>query len=611
MIIGTAGHIDHGKTALVRALSGVDTDRLPEEKRRGITIDLGFAPLELPGVGTVGLVDVPGHEAFVRTMVAGATGIDVALLVIAADEGVMPQTREHISILELLGIRAAVVAITKCDLVDADWLDLVRADLATSLAGTVLETAPVIATSARTGQGIEELRETLGVLAAAVPPGRTDDVFRMPVDRVFTVRGTGTVVTGTVWSGSVAPGMDLVVQPGGRATKVRSVQSHGRAVSSSGASTRTALALSGVEATAVARGSWLTSDADWRVTKLLRAEVTLLPDAEHTVGPREWLRFHLGTADAAARFVAPGGPLRPGERRPARVVLQEPVLARAGDRFVVRLASPPLTIGGGVVVDPLPPRRRVRPWPLEPDPAHQLERLVREAGPLGLAKADLVPRAAFTPAHARGPAGPWMEISGRLYDDQVLVEVEGRILLLINDFHERLPLSDGFPLAEAASAAGVPSDLLERVLAGLVSRGAVERRGAHLVRPGWKPRLSGAQQSLRDNLLEEIRQAGMEPPDVAALTARHHSDPVPVLRILEREGFLIAVESQRYFSVEAVGALVQLLRSGMERGREYTPSELREVVGLSRKYLIPFLEYCDRTRITERRATGRVLVASE
>ena len=308
MIIGTAGHIDHGKTSLVRALTGVDTDRLPEEKRRGITIELGFAPLALDHAATVGIVDVPGHEAFIRTMLAGATGVDLGLLVIAADEGVMPQTREHLAILTLLGVTNGVVALTKRDLVqDDDWMALVHDDVATLLRGSPLEGAPVVETSVTSGDGVEMLRSVLRERVLAIPERARDDLFRMPIDRAFTVKGTGTVVTGTVWSGSVAAETHLRLFPLDQPVRARGFESHGAQRSTIAPGHRAAIALAGVDLADVARGAMLVEDAAWVATRVLRADVALLPGVERPLRPREWVRLHLGTSDVGARVVALGG----------------------------------------------------------------------------------------------------------------------------------------------------------------------------------------------------------------------------------------------------------------------------------------------------------------
>ena len=393
VIVGTAGHIDHGKTALVRALTGVDTDRLPEEKRRGITIELGFAPLVLDGAGVAGVVDVPGHEAFVRTMLAGATGVDVALLVVAADEGVMPQTREHLAILDLLGVRAGVVALTKCDLVDEEWRELVVDDVRATLADTALAEAPIVATSATRGTGLPELRAALAAALRALPGRDAADLFRMPVDRAFTVKGTGTVVTGTVWSGTLDRDAHAVLLPQGRAVRVRALQSHGAAVPGVGPGTRAAVALAGIDVGEAPRGAVLVADARWTASAVLRADVRLLADAPAPLGPRTRVLLHLGTQEVAARLVAEGGALAPGGRAAVRVVTEAPVVARAGDRLVLRSLSPLTTIGGGVVTDPAPPRARVRPWAgVAHDPAARLALALDEAGLSGVPERSLAVR---------------------------------------------------------------------------------------------------------------------------------------------------------------------------------------------------------------------------
>ena len=612
MIIGTAGHIDHGKTSLVRALTGVDTDRLPEEKRRGITIELGFAPLELDGIGTVGIVDVPGHEAFVRTMVAGASGIDVALLVIAGDEGVMPQTREHLSILSILGTRGGVVALTKCDLVDADWLALVTADVAEAVRDTPLAGAQVVQTSATTGAGLDELKKALGAAIRSIPARDAADVFRMPIDRAFSVRGTGTVVTGTVWEGTAKVGDTLVVQPSGQPVRVRGVQAHGADVAQALPGSRAAIAITGVDTAAVSRGGWLSGDAAWPLTTLLRAEVSLLGES-HALGPREWVRFHLGTADVGARVVAAGGGFQPGDHRAARIVLQEPVLARAGDRFVLRRASPPATIGGGVVVDPLPPRRRAPAWQRLDRQDETLGRILREASGNGVERALLGARTGLAPAALRDlltRTDLVVVIGSRVYHPAVVEAAREAIEAMVREGHRVDPLGDGQSVAVLPDLLPFAVGLVERAVADLAESGRVERRGAVLTTPGWQPVVGEQDAEHRSALLSAIRGGGAEPPDVASLTDLYHRDPVPILRILERERVIVAVEPGRFYAVEELERLVTRLRDGMTEGREYSPSELREVLGLSRKYLIPFLEYCDRKRITERRVTGRVRLPS-
>ena len=609
MIIGTAGHIDHGKTTLVQALTGVDTDRLPEEKKRGITIELGFAPIDLPGLGTAGVVDVPGHEAFVRTMLAGATGIDLALLVVAADEGMMPQTREHLAILSLLAVRGGVVALTKTDLVEDEWLALVTEDVRTALAGSPLTDAPIVPVSATTGAGLDALRAALAGAASQLPARDPDDLFRMPVDRSFTVKGTGTVVTGTVWSGSLAADATVRVMPAGRSARVRGIQSHGTTTQLAKPGARIALSLAGLERDEVPRGSWIITDPDWSASKVLRADVALLEDAA-PLGPRTRVRFHLGTQDVGARIVASGGALAPGMIRGARVLLDEPVLARAGDRFVVRLPSPAATIGGGVIVDPAPAVARPRPWPTQLAIGDRLRAVLVEGGGEGLARRTLAVRLGLAPAAAaslvNGSAEVVATADGRLVGSAVVEDAVARAASLVARHHRESPLDPGLPLAALRAALGVGASVAELALARLTAAGTVEVSGAAARVAGWAPTLGAADAALATAIEARLLAGGKEPPSVAELAAGTGADPRPVLRFLERQGKVVAVEDDRYYLTSELAALVETVRAGMLSGRVYSPAELRDLTGLSRKYLIPFLEYCDRHGVTVRQDTGRV-----
>jgi selenocysteine-specific elongation factor len=608
MILGTAGHIDHGKTTLVRALTGVDTDRLPEEKRRGITIELGFAPLRIDGVGTIGVVDVPGHEGFVRTMLAGATGVDLALLVVAADEGVMPQTREHLAILRLLGVSRGVVALTKCDLVDEEWRELVVEDLRTLLADTPLANAPIIATSSTTGQGIAQLRAAIAAAAREVPARAADDLFRMPVDRAFTIKGTGTVVTGTVWSGRLTRDATVRVLPADRAVRVRGLQTHGDQVEAAEPGHRTAVALAGVEVGDVPRGSFLVTDPSWRASTTLRADVVLLDDAPRSLGPRTAVRFHIGTADVGARVVSTDGALAPGERKLARVILDEPVVLRAGDRFVLRFASPAATIGGGIVVDPYA-LRRARPWASEATvaPATRLTVALREAGDAGLDVATLPVRLGVPPRDVTNllNSGDILTLGGRVFAAAAAAALEERLVRLVADAHRAQPLEVGVSLQEVRSRLGASAELIDAVLASAAAHGTIETTGGVVRAAGWTPRLTDAQRRALAGIEETIAAAGNEPPSVAELAPRFGADTADLLRLLERDGRVVAVEPDRYYAAGNVASLLERLRTNMAAGREYSPAELREVLGFSRKFLIPFLEYCDRRGFTTRGATGR------
>ncbi|HET7565697.1 MAG TPA: selenocysteine-specific translation elongation factor [Gemmatimonadaceae bacterium] len=612
MILGTAGHVDHGKTALVKALTGVDTDRWAEEKRRGITIDLGFAPLDLGDGVHLGVVDVPGHEAFVRNMLAGATGVDLALLVVAADEGVMPQTREHLAILSLLGIQAGVVALTKVDLVDDDWLELVTDDLRTSLADSPLADAPIIPTSVVSGVGLDALRAALAGAARAIPTRDVDDLFRLPIDRAFTVRGTGTVVTGTVWSGTLQRETSVRIFPGAHTARVRGIESHGAQVERARQGTRAAIALAGIELGDVGRGSWLVSDAAWQETRALLADVMLLADAPRALGPRTTVRFHLGTVEVGARVVSAGGALAPGERKHARVVLDAPVVSRAGDRFVLRSASPLATIGGGVVDDPMPPHRRARPWTVAAaTPAERLAQIIAAAGVHGIPVSTLPVRLGVRPADVPslldGASGTVRRIGDLLYGAGILDTLGERLLAVVNAHHAHSPLEPGASLQSVRARLGTESALIESVLREQVARGTVEVNGALVARRGWRPTLTPAQERIRDHLARALADAGREPPSVSELAERFGADATGLLKTLEREGRAVQVELDRYYSATAVSEMIEALREAMTPGREYGPSDFRDLLGTSRKFLIPFLEYCDRVGVTIRRGNGRMI----
>lgn len=610
MILGTAGHIDHGKTTLVRALTGVDTDRLPEEKRRGITIDLGFAPLVLDGVGTLGVVDVPGHEAFVRTMVAGATGIDLALLVVAADEGMMPQTREHLAILSLLGVDAGVVALTKSDLVDADWLALVEEDVRSALADTPLAGAAIVSVSATTGAGLDTLKSALADAARSIPTRAADDLFRLPIDRAFTVKGTGTVVTGTVWSGTLERDATVRLLPADRAVRVRGLHAHGRSVERVQAGDRAALALAGVELDDVGRGAVLVQGSAWRAVRVLRADVALLDDAPRALGPRSRVRLHLGTSDVSARLVVPGGTLSPGASASARVVLDEAIVARSGDRFVLRDASPAATLGGGIVIDPLAPLR-ARPWPSESRaPEVMLARLVAESGADGLLLDELPVRLGVSMTRSSqlaATAGGW-RVGDRLIGAGARDALAEEALHLLATFHAEQPLEPGAPQQWLRSRLRATDEVSGALLAALSADGRIVLAQGMARLPAFAPRLSGAQDAIRSALMGALETAGNEPPSIEELAASLRVDVstlTSVARLLAREGTLVAVEPARYYATATVDALLARLREGMRPDADYGPAELRELLGFSRKFLIPFLEFTDRSGVTLRDATGR------
>lgn len=604
MILGTAGHIDHGKTTLVRALTGVDTDRLPEEKKRGITIDLGFAPLRLDGVGTLGVVDVPGHEAFVRTMVAGATGIDLALVVVAADEGVMPQTREHLSIIQLLGVTNGVIALTKCDLVDDDWVALVREDVRAASA-RALPNAPLVATSALTGRGLEDLRAALAHAASRIETRARGDLLRLPVDRAFTIRGTGTVVTGTVWTGAVAREEIVRVLPGTRTARVRGLQEHGAEAESVAAGARAAVALASVEVADVPRGSTLVTDRSWQPSKRFRAEITVVDGAPVVFRPRTRLRLHVGTSEVGARVVAAGAS---ASTFAARVVLDSPVVLRAGDRFVLRTSAPLNTIAGGVVVDPYAPRR-AKPWPVDLSDEDRLERMLDEAGGQGIDPTTLPVRLGLAPSACRRlveqlPAAT--AVGGRLLSPEKVGTIARDILAAIRSHHAECPLEPGLPVQSLRDSLHAPLEVVDALVEREARSGAISVKSGVAALKGWAPKASGDASERAHGVLARLIEAGAEPPTREELAVQFGAGTGDVLRFLERQGDVVQVESNRYYAAAPLKSIVDRLRDLMADGKELSPAEVRDGLGLSRKYLIPFLEYCDRVGYTIRRANGRV-----
>ncbi|MDQ3697135.1 MAG: SelB C-terminal domain-containing protein, partial [Gemmatimonadota bacterium] len=517
-----------------------------------------------------------------------------------------------LAILNLLGVQSGVIALTKADLVDDEWLDLVREDVRVATRGTPLATAEVIATSILAVDGLNALRHAIGRAARALPERAPRDLFRLPVDRAFTVRGTGTVVTGTVWSGTLEREAGVRLFPGGLVARVRGIESHGRAVTSARPGTRAAIALANVEVSGVRRGTVLVDGDGWEETEALLAEVVLLEGAGQQLGPRTRVRFHLGTSDVGARIVCAGGSLQPGERREARLVLDEPLVARAGDRFVIRSASPILTIGGGIVGDPAPARRRARPRTASPQtPADRLRAMLAADGIRGVTLAALPVRTGVRPdelaALLAAVASEVVRVGERLYAGSAFAEVERQVEELVAAYHERNPLELGVSLQSVRARIGAGGAVADRVLHRLAEAGYLEIDGSLVRRRGWVPALTPAQERHRTELIDALERAAREPPSVGELEVTHGPQTSALLRLLERAELIVQVEPDRYYLRRVVEALVGVLRTGMVPGREYTPPELRELLGFSRKYLIPFLEFCDRLGVTERRAGGRVI----
>ena len=616
-VIGTAGHIDHGKTALVKALTGVDTDRWEEEKRRGITIDLGFAPLPLDDSIQASVVDVPGHEGFVRNMLAGATGIDVALLVIAADEGIMPQTEEHLAIVELLGVRRGIPVITKRDLVDAEWLDLVQSEVSTRLGASRVRWDAAVATSVMTGQGLDDLRDALRRVAGDLVERPADDLFRLPIDRVFAVAGAGTVVTGSTWSGSVAIGDAVQLLPLGREARVRSIQVHGQKAERAVPGRRTALALVGVDKSELARGHVAVTGSGWRATTLIDVAAELLPTARKPVTSRTRVRVHLGTAEVLARAVQTPA-IAPGERGVARLVLETPVVARGGDRFVLRSFSPLTTIGGGVVLDPFAPARtrlRRRRLAVEQGPAVRLGVLAVEAGLMGLATDSLAVRLGVTPARVTAVIAEARETvltsSETVVERQAVVAEATRLAEVVRRYHEEHPLDPGMSLQALRAAVGTPappSAVTDAVLEFAVKSGTLEVTGSVARQPRWRPALDARASDASEKLARRLADARWQVPTVAELEREFPGFPVrALLSHFARNGTAEPIDAERYAAKGALADFRVALEAALAELGSATPAELRDRFGLTRKYLIPLLEWADRRGVTRRAGDARVL----
>lgn len=627
VVVGTAGHIDHGKTALVKALTGIDTDRLPEEKARGITIDIGFAFLEEPDGLTIEIVDVPGHERFVKNMLAGAGGIDLALLVVAADEGVMPQTREHLAICSLLHIAAGLVALTKADLVEADWLELVREDVAGLVRGTFLEGAPVIPVSAKTGEGLDALRAALREVAARVPPRRTEHLPRLPIDRVFSARGFGTVVTGTLMTGRFAVEDRVEIFPKGLVAKIRGLQVHGRPVGQATAGQRTAINFQGIERTAVERGDVVGLAGTLRPTLLVDGTLELLADAPRPLKSRDRIRLHAGTSEVMARvLLLDRAELAPGERALARLRLEAPLVVVPGDRFVIRSYSPVTTIGGGSVLDIDPPRVRRRAPALvahltlleRGSPEDVVEAHVRHAGPAGMRISALAARVPYSPAELRDILGR-LEAAGRLHaverdwylHPDTHARLRQQVMAALEQFHRTWPLRLGMSREELRNRAGGADErVFAQVLAALDAEGVVRAERDKVRLAAHQVRLSPAQQRAVERIEQEFLEADAAPPSPEEALARAGlagGEDHELFQLLVAEKKLIRVKESLYFHAAALERIQDRVVALLRERREIGPGDVKDLLGISRKYAIPLLEHLDARRVTARVGEKRVL----
>lgn len=629
LVLGTAGHIDHGKSSLVKRLTGTDPDRLAEEKERGITIELGFAQLKLPSGRSVGVVDVPGHEKFIRQMVAGATGIDLVMLVVAADDGVMPQTREHLAIIELLGINRGLVALSKSDLVDKDWLDLVNADIAELLKGTGLEGAPIIPVSSRTGEGVPELLAAIDEVAANVEARVSDSTMRLPIDRVFTIVGAGTVVTGTMWSGTVARDDSVELYPSGKVGRVRGVQVHSASVDKAHAGQRVAVNITGIDKQDISRGDIVATPGALTVTDRFDARFTYLgkPGDETPFETGARVHVHHGTREVIGRVLLMDGreSLAPGESCFAQVRLEETLAPRYEDRFVVRSYSPVYTIGGGIVLDALPPRRTN----LRPHEAELLEALLKRdlgAATVGLLVSRGLPATSEEVAATLGL--PRAKVADELNrSDLARIKIAGKTAYIARDAlehhlsaieHELLAFHDAHPLETAISLPALRDRVDRRIsvpafdalLSEAAEAGLASVDAGKVSHPKAAVSALAEESKARETLLALLRSQWLTPAFADELQVETGLDKNLARKVLGKlvtDGEVIRLSAELHFVTDAIadarGRVVAHLR---EHGQA-SAAELRDAMGVSRKYAIPLLEFFDSIGVTKREGDVRVL----
>jgi selenocysteine-specific elongation factor len=634
VVVGTAGHIDHGKSTLVKALTGTDPDRLKEEKARGITIELGFAHAAVADDVIASFVDVPGHERFVRAMLAGVGGIDVVVLVVAADESVMPQTREHFEICRLLGVPRGIVAITKADAVEAGMTDLVTADVQELVAGSFLEGAPIVAVSAITGAGLDVLRDAIARLARAVPTRASDGLVRLPIDRAFTLKGFGTVVTGTLVGGSMAVEDELVLLPSERRAKVRGLHVHGGARARVGAGERVAVNLSGLDVADVGRGAVLASAGTLAVTRRADVHVTMLAGATLKHGAR--VRVHQGTAEVLARVAVAGasGAVVAGATADVRVRFETPAVLARGDRLILRRYSPPTTIGGGVVLDPLPPRPGVRTargvarmaaLAFGTDPLADRRSagtvMIEAAGASGTTVHDLARRLGCRTAEA-ADAVEWLSkrravvhAAEWVVAASALAAPREALLSGVAEFHRAQPLAAGLPLEDARTRwfRAMPAAVVDTVVSGLVGEGRLVATDT-LALTSHRVSLTPEDAALQAWLDTRFMEAGLTPPDVAALAGEAAATPAAVDRVLA-----VMVRAKRLARVDTLifhpDTLARLkrdiagLKAGAADGRATVDvKSFKDTYNVTRKFAIPLLEYLDRERVTRRSGDVRIVL---
>jgi selenocysteine-specific elongation factor len=627
IIVGTAGHIDHGKTALVKALTGIDADRLEEEKRRGITIDLGFAHMELAGPGgetlRLGLVDVPGHERFVRNMLAGVGGIDLVLLVIAADESIKPQTREHLDILQLIGVRRGIAVLTKSDTVDAETLDVVRLEVEEFLHGTFLEHAPILAVSALTGAGLDTLKRAMVEAAGTLEPRDAQALVRLPIDRVFTMKGFGTVVTGTLISGTIRKDEELEVFPSRRRVRVRGVQVHGQAAETALAGQRTALNLAGASTEDLDRGMTLATPETFAATRSVDTQLQLLPSAPRGLKSRTRVHFHSNTMETVGEIRIHGhGQIGPGEIRFARVVLSEPALLLPGDRFIIRQFSPVVTIGGGAVLDAAPAKRAPGLESflgmLASGSAEAiLQARIGRHGSSGVSLAALVAETGFSTAKIQDSLaaaigqGTICTVREILLDATALEALKTGLIATIRQFHQQNPLAPGISREQLREQGKIPPEMFIGVLELLLRGKKVEVSGESVRLPGQGVVMKDEEAESKKKIEEAFASAGLRVPALYEVIAGLKVDKAraqKIVTLLLRDRVLVKLSDELVFHRSALEQLRSQIAARKSKSPRMDVAQFKELTGVSRKYAIPLLEYLDREHVTRRSGDVREIL---
>jgi len=618
-VVGTAGHIDHGKSSLVLALTKIDPDRLEEEKRRGMTIDLGFAYMQLPSGRRVGIVDVPGHQRFLKNMLAGVHGMDAVLLVIAADEGPMPQTREHLAIVDLLGIEHGLVVLTKADLVDDAWLGLVREDVAGLIAGTSLQHAPIVAVSSTTGTGLDELRaaldEELARTAARPDIGRP----RLPVDRSFAMSGFGTVVTGTLVGGALRQGAELALLPAGRRVRIRGLQQHNQPVEEARPGSRTAVNLSGLDHSQVRRGDVLALPGTLPASRRLDARLVVLPGVPPLRHHQQLQMYHETSEVMIELSLLECDELRGGEAGWVQLFATQPVVALDGDRFILRVPSPAATVAGGVIVDSAPRRHRRRDPAVLADLAARARAdpataAVLELGkhPWGLVGAELARRLGLSPDQMEtvlaplGERGAVRRLASRWLTREQWDRSVARVLNGLTAYHETQPLRRGMPKEELRSRTSMPAELFAELLTVLAAEQAVIDQGGEVAAATHQPALTSEQEIAIAAFVAELEGQPFNPPPLPDLVRRYRLTPA-LLQYLVVDGRVVRVNDDTAFARSAYDDAVSRIRHHLAEHRTLTVAAARDVLGSSRRYVLPLLEWLDAQKITRRVGDDRIL----